>query len=109
LLQLEAALIAKFEKTNMEDSLQLDMECDGHPRALEKYIEAWAIQLWEHGFLGFFKGKESYSKTAAFGDTSTLTLLSSVSFLGTSIAWVLKHSTQYSFSWDYSGSLGLLR
>ena len=50
----------------MEDGLQLDMECDGHPRPLEKYIEAWWIQLWEHGFLDFFKGKESYSKTTAF-------------------------------------------
>ena len=34
----------------MEDGLQLDMEYDGHPRPLEKYIEAWKIQLWEHGF-----------------------------------------------------------
>jgi hypothetical protein len=54
------ATIAKFEETNMEDGLQLDMECDGHPRPLEKYIEAWRIQLWEHVFLGFFKDKESY-------------------------------------------------
>jgi hypothetical protein len=67
-LQLEEASIAKFEKTSMEDGLQLDMESDGHPCALEKYIEAWRIQLWEHGFLGYFKGKESYSKTAAFGE-----------------------------------------
>jgi hypothetical protein len=66
-LQLKEASIAKFEKTNMEDGLQLDMEYDGHLRALEKYIEAWQIQLWKHGFLGFFKGKESYSKTAVFG------------------------------------------
>jgi hypothetical protein len=67
-LQLEEATIAKFEKTNMEDGLQLDMECDGHPRPLEKYIEAWRIQLWEHGFQGYFKGKDTFSKTVAFGD-----------------------------------------
>jgi hypothetical protein len=67
-LQLEEATIAKFEKTNMEDGLNLDMECDGHLRPLEKYIEEWRIQVWEHGFLGFFKDKESYSKTVAFGE-----------------------------------------
>jgi hypothetical protein len=67
-LQLEEGTLAKFKKTNMEDGLQLDMECDGHPRPLEKYIEAWQIQLWEHGFLGFFKDKDSYLKTKAFGD-----------------------------------------
>jgi hypothetical protein len=64
-LQLEEATIAKFEKTNMEDGLNLDMECDGHLRPLEKYIEEWRIQVWEQGF---FKDKESYSKTVAFGE-----------------------------------------
>ena len=52
----------------MDNGLQLDMECDDHPCAMEKYIEAWQIQLWEHEFLGFFKDKESYSKTVAFGE-----------------------------------------
>ena len=52
----------------MEDGLQLDIECDGHLRPLEKYNEAWQIQLWEHGFQGYFKGKESFSKTMEFGE-----------------------------------------
>jgi hypothetical protein len=51
----------------MEDGLQLDMECIGHPRPLEKYIEDWQIHIWEHRFLGFFKGKDAYLKTKAFG------------------------------------------
>jgi hypothetical protein len=66
-LQLKEASIAKFEKTNMEDGLQLDMEYDGHLRALENFIESFNIHLCNHVFLGFFKGKESYSKTAVFG------------------------------------------
>jgi hypothetical protein len=67
-LQLEEATIAKFEKTNMEDGLQLDMECDGHPHPLKKYIEAWRIQLWEYGFQDYFKSKDTFSKTVAFAD-----------------------------------------
>jgi hypothetical protein len=58
-LQIEEGALAKFEKINLEDGV-------GHP--LENYIEAWQMELWEHGFFGFFKGKDSYSKTKAFGD-----------------------------------------
>jgi hypothetical protein len=67
-LQLEEVAIAKFKKTNIKNGLQLDMECIGHPRFLEKYIEDWRIHLWEHGFLGFSKDKDAYSKTKAFGE-----------------------------------------
>jgi hypothetical protein len=28
----------------------------------------WRNQIWEYGYLGWFKGKESYSKTKAFAN-----------------------------------------
>jgi hypothetical protein len=52
----------------LEDGLQLDTECDGHPRRLDEYVQAWQIRMWKHGFLGFSKGKDAYSRTKAFGD-----------------------------------------
>ena len=43
IIAIKKRALTKFNNTNMEDGLQLDMECDGHPRPLEKYIEAWQI------------------------------------------------------------------
>jgi hypothetical protein len=91
-LQLEEATIAKFEKTNLEDGLKFDMECDGHPHPLEKYIKAWRIQLWEHGFLGFFKSKESYSKTVAFGEHKHTDPVVKCVIFRYSFPWVPLHS-----------------
>jgi hypothetical protein len=38
------------------------------PRSISGYIQAWHSQVWEAGFVGFFKGKESYTKKKAFKD-----------------------------------------
>jgi hypothetical protein len=44
------------------------MEVVEKPRTIDEYIQAWHNQIWEHGFMGWFKGKKSYSKTKAFKD-----------------------------------------
>jgi hypothetical protein len=35
---------------------------------LDVYVQGWHNQIWEQGFVGFFKGKDSYSKSKAFQD-----------------------------------------
>jgi hypothetical protein len=32
------------------------------------YVQAWLNRVWEHGFMGIFKRKDSYNKTKAFKD-----------------------------------------
>jgi hypothetical protein len=40
------------------------------PRTIDVYVQAWHNQIWEPGFMGMFKGKDSYNKTKAFKDLS---------------------------------------
>ena len=57
-----------FSKSVKEDGLAIDMDVVQKPRSISQYIQAWRNQIWEHGFIGFFRGKESYTKTKAFED-----------------------------------------
>jgi hypothetical protein len=75
LLQLKEEALVSFEKTSLEDGLQLDMECDDHPRCLDEYIQAWKIQMWKYVFLEFFKENDAYLKTKAFGDHKHIDLV----------------------------------
>jgi hypothetical protein len=45
--------------------LEIDMEVD-KPKTIDKYVQAWHNQIWKHGFMDWFKGKDNYSKTKAF-------------------------------------------
>ena len=55
-----------FSKTIKEDSLEINMEVVDKPNTIDKYIQAWHNQIWEHGFMGMFKGKDYYNKTKTF-------------------------------------------
>ena len=57
-----------FSKSVKEESLVTDMDVVQKPRSISQYIQAWHNQIWEHGFVGFFRGKESYTKKKAFED-----------------------------------------
>jgi hypothetical protein len=48
--------------------LEIDMQAVEMPRTMDEYVQSWRNQIWEHGFMGFFKEKDSYSKTKAFVD-----------------------------------------
>jgi hypothetical protein len=48
--------------------LAIDLDVAQKPRSISLYIQAWHNQIWELGFVGFFKGKKSYTKTKAFVD-----------------------------------------
>jgi hypothetical protein len=66
--QLEDGAVDLFSNTVKEDGLLIDMEVPVKPRTLDVYVKGWHNQIWEHGFVGFFKGKDSYSKSKAFQD-----------------------------------------
>ena len=57
-----------FSKSVKDDGLAIDMDVAQKPRSISQYIQAWHNQIWEHRFVGFFRGKESYTKTKAFLD-----------------------------------------
>jgi hypothetical protein len=57
-----------FSKTVKDDGLLIDLDVAQRPRSISQYIQAWHDQVWEMGFNGFFKGKESYTKKKAFLD-----------------------------------------
>jgi hypothetical protein len=63
---LEEGVVDLFSKTVKEEGLEIDMEVVDKPKTMDKYVQAWHNQIWEHGFMGWFKGKNSYSKTKAF-------------------------------------------
>jgi hypothetical protein len=68
LLQLEEGAIDLFSKTVKDDGLAIDLDVAQKPMSISLYIQAWHNQIWELGFIGFFKGKESYTKTKPFVD-----------------------------------------
>jgi hypothetical protein len=63
---LEEGAVDLFSKTVKEDGLEIDMEVVDKPKTIDKYVQAWHNHIWEHGFMGWFKEKDSYSKTKAF-------------------------------------------
>jgi hypothetical protein len=68
LLQLEDGAVDLFSKSVKDDGLAINMDVASKPRSISLYIHDWHTQIWEHGFVGFFRGKESYTKTKAFLD-----------------------------------------
>ena len=68
LLQLEDGAVDLFSNSIKEDGLLVDMEAPKKPRVLSVYIQGWHNQIWEHAFMGFFKGKDSYTRSKAFED-----------------------------------------
>jgi hypothetical protein len=65
-LQLEDGAVAMYSKTIDEDGLEISTPGDVKPRTVVEYVKAWRNQIWDYGFLGWFRGKDSYSKTKAF-------------------------------------------
>jgi hypothetical protein len=68
MLQLKKGVVDLFSKTMKEDGLTIDMEVAEKPKTIDVYVQAWHNRIWKHGFIGIFKGKDSYTKTKAFKD-----------------------------------------
>jgi hypothetical protein len=66
ILQLEEGSVDLFSKSVKEDNLEIDMDVVEKPKTIDVYDQAWHNQIWEPGFIGNFKRKDSYTKTKAF-------------------------------------------
>jgi hypothetical protein len=62
------ALLLFFSKTIKEEGLEICTEGMQKHRTVDEYVQAWRIQIWDYGYMGWFKGKEAYTKTKAFED-----------------------------------------
>jgi hypothetical protein len=74
ILQLEDGVVDLLAKAIDEDSLEKCTESMQKPRIVDEYVQAWHNQIWEYGYMGWFKGKKSYTKTKAFTDHRNLDL-----------------------------------
>jgi hypothetical protein len=68
MLQLEEGIANLNAKTVKDDGLEIDMQVVEMPRTIDEYVQTWRNQIWEHGFMGWFRKKDNYSKTKAFED-----------------------------------------
>jgi hypothetical protein len=55
-------------KTIEEDGLEICTEGMQKLRIVNEYVQAWRNQIWEYGYLGWFRGKDAYMKTKVFED-----------------------------------------
>ena len=65
-LQLEEGSVDLFSQSVKEDNLEVDMDVTEKPKTIDMYVQAWQNQIWEPGFSGIFRGKDSYTKAKAF-------------------------------------------
>jgi hypothetical protein len=75
ILQLEDGSVVLYLKTIEEDGLEIITAGIQKPRTVDEFVQAWRNQIWDYGYMGWFKGKEAYT-------IGILTLLSSVSSAG---------------------------
>jgi hypothetical protein len=75
MLQLEEGAVDLYSKIVKEDGLEIDMKIFEKPRTMDEYVQACQNQIWEHEFIGWFLGKDSYSKTKAFEDHKQMDLV----------------------------------
>jgi hypothetical protein len=68
ILQLEDGTVALLTKAIEEEGLDICTEGMQKHRTIDEYVEAWRIQIWDYGYMGWFRGKEAYTKTKAFED-----------------------------------------
>jgi hypothetical protein len=68
ILQLEDGAVALLTKAIEEEGLDICTEGIQKHRTIDEYVQAWRIQIWDYGYMGWFKGKEAYTKTKAFED-----------------------------------------
>jgi hypothetical protein len=49
-----------------EDNIPIFSNTVEDPLPIDKWVESWRIQIWDQGFMSFFRRKDGFSKTKAF-------------------------------------------
>ena len=65
-MQLEEGSVDLFAQSVKDDMLEVDMDVTEKPKTMDEYVQAWQNQIWEPGFTGMFRGKDSYTKGKVF-------------------------------------------
>ena len=66
-LQLEEAATAEFDSLIKNSELVLTND-NTELLSMKDYIEKWRIQIWDHGFFNFFRGKSPFIKNSLFAE-----------------------------------------
>jgi hypothetical protein len=61
-MQLEEGSVDLFSKTIKDDRIEIDMQANESLKTIDRYVQAWCNQIWDHGFMGWFRGANTYSK-----------------------------------------------
>jgi hypothetical protein len=72
ILQLEDGAVVLYLKTIEDDRMENITVGIQKPRTVDEFVQAWHNQIWDYGYMGWFKGKEAYTRTKAFGDHQNL-------------------------------------
>jgi hypothetical protein len=57
-----------YLKSIEEDGLEIITTGIQKPRTVDEFVQAWRNQIWDYGYMGWFKGKVAYTRTKAFED-----------------------------------------
>jgi hypothetical protein len=82
ILQLEDGAIAQLSKSIEEDGLEICTKGIQKHRIVDEYVQAWHNQIWEYGYMDWFKGKDAYTKTKHLRSRRIRTWLSSAPSTG---------------------------
>jgi hypothetical protein len=52
LLQLEEGSVDLFSKTVKDNRIEIDMQANESLKTIDRYVQAWRNQIWDHGFMG---------------------------------------------------------
>ena len=55
-----------FDNIVKKDELPLNMDSPLEPESFVDYVEGWRIRVWDHAFLGQFRGHDTFRKSDDF-------------------------------------------
>jgi hypothetical protein len=64
IMQLEDGAVALLSKAIEDEGLEICTEGIQKHKTIDEYVQAWRIQIWDYGYMGWFKGKEAYTDLA---------------------------------------------
>jgi len=71
-LQIGDVASEMLENIISEDNIQINMQVSGEPELLLAYIDCWRMKLWDHAYVGVFKGADAFKKLDLFRDLKDL-------------------------------------
>jgi hypothetical protein len=61
-LQLEEGDVDLFSKTVKDNGIEIDMQANEVLRTIDKYVQAWCNQVWDHGFMDWLRETKAFKE-----------------------------------------------